>query len=122
MSNFCPDQSYRLIVARPLQQSKNSSAAHPFPLDGSIGCFRDYPQGAVVWSATEPVHSLFMILRGEVEISVLGYDSHETVLRFVKPGELCGLLSFCEQKARRAHSTARATAPTAALELSRDQV
>jgi CRP-like cAMP-binding protein len=90
------------------------------PSDGSLGTPRLFRKGSNLWTRTKPAGSIFVVSRGEVEIIVPGHRSHETVIRVVKPGEICGLFSLCSERRAAAHTTGRATVPTEVLEIAAD--
>lgn len=91
------------------------------PSDGSLGRERTYEKGSLLWSQNKPCGSVFVLKRGEVEVCVQGSNRHETTVRIVKPGELCGFVSFCKDRSDRSHTTARATVRTTVVEIPVDE-
>ncbi|HZU24061.1 MAG TPA: Crp/Fnr family transcriptional regulator [Bryobacteraceae bacterium] len=86
------------------------------PSDGSLGRIRTYRRGAVLWSRASPISSVFVVRRGEVEVTVPGFSTG-TVVRRVRTGEVCGLFSFCEARQQTPHSTGRASVRCEVLEI-----
>jgi CRP-like cAMP-binding protein len=94
-----------------------SSFLEFLPSDGSLGKHRTYRRGAILWSRHKRADSIFVVKRGEIEIVVPGHKSHETVIRLVKPGEICGLFCLFVNARESAHTTGRATVRTDVLEI-----
>ena len=88
------------------------------PADGSLGRICTYRKGALLWSRDAPISSVFVVRRGEIEVFVPG-PGEGTVVRRVKPGEICGLLSFSDARKERAHSAGRASVRTEVLQIPR---
>lgn len=83
---------------------------------GSVrGRTRVFQKGALLWARGQASQSLFLVKRGEVEIVVPGHKSRDTVIRVVKPGEICGLA--CLNRGRKPATTGRALVQTEALEI-----
>jgi CRP/FNR family transcriptional regulator, cyclic AMP receptor protein len=87
------------------------------PSIGYLGTDRTYRKGTILWSRHKPAHSILIVKRGEIEIIVPGHKSHETVIRLVKPGEICGLFCFSRTAKDSAHTTGRATVRSDVLEI-----
>jgi len=86
------------------------------PNDGSLGRICAYRKGAFLWSRDTPISSVFVVRRGEIEILVPGPGTG-TVVRRVRPGEICGLFSFCESRKNQAHTSGRASVRTEVLQI-----
>lgn len=89
------------------------------PTDGSLGSEHTYRKDTVLWSRDQPAGTVYVVKRGEIEIIVPGHRGHETVIRIVKPGEICGLFCLCADRKDSAHTTGRTTMRTDVLEIQR---
>jgi len=87
------------------------------PRDGSLGRIRRYAKGADVWQPDDPADRIFFLRRGRVAILTATPDERPVVLRKVEPDQPLGELCVCAGRARTRATTARALAPSEALEI-----
>jgi uncharacterized membrane protein len=79
-----------------------------------------FKAGQIIYRETEIGGTLYILLTGEVELSVADDDGKKVALDALKPGEFCGELSLLDGGNRSA--TATATQPTRTLVLKRDHL
>src|SRR5581483_8832291 len=104
--------NYRLVSSL----SYTGFKAELLPSDGSLGRVCTYRKGAFLWNRDAPISSVFVVRHGEIEITVPAAASG-AVIRRVKPGEVCGLFGFCEDRQKRAHSAGRAAVRCEVLQI-----
>jgi len=107
----------RLLSSLPTNSLPgNGFRADLLPMDGSLGRVCTYRKGAFLWTRDGPISSVFVVRHGEIEITVPAPGSG-TVIRRVKPGEVCGLFGFCQDRQRRAHTAGRAAVRCEVLQI-----
>jgi CRP/FNR family transcriptional regulator, cyclic AMP receptor protein len=52
-----------------------------------------YPANAVVFSENDPAHGVFLVLEGEIKLSMNSSDGRRLILRIARKGEMIGLTS-----------------------------
>ena len=54
---------------------------------------RHYPRGNILYYHGDPSAILYVVLEGQVKISVISEDGREVVVAFMRPGGVCGLIA-----------------------------
>lgn len=68
----------------------------------ALGARRRFPAGATLFLEGDQAHEAFLLLRGEVKVSVGSVDGREIVLDVFEPGRLLGELSVVDGRPRSA--------------------
>lgn len=65
---------------------------------GAMALGRSYPAGKVVFSEKEPAPGIYIVLEGEVKLSMNSSDGRRLILRIARKGEILGLASALSGK------------------------
>ncbi len=87
------------------------------PRDGAHGRVRRYRKTAPIWRPDDRADSIFFLLSGQVTVGTSDAQGHEIILRVIDAGEPFGELCFCGGPAEARQTTARAGAPSEAVEI-----
>ena len=68
----------------------------------ALGARRRFPAGTTLFMEGDRAHEAFLLLRGEVKVSVVSVDGREVVLDVFEPGRLLGELSVVDGRPRSA--------------------
>src|SRR5438874_8998126 len=61
---------------------------------------RTFPRKAVVYFPDQPGESVLLLTRGRVKLMALTPDGRETILAFIEPGEVFGVLAVLDDAPR----------------------
>jgi CRP/FNR family transcriptional regulator, cyclic AMP receptor protein len=67
-----------------------------------LGARRRYPSGSTLFLEGDPAHEVFVLLTGDVKVSVGSADGREVILDVVEPGALLGELAVIDGRPRSA--------------------
>ncbi len=65
---------------------------------GSMAFASSYPAGVILFSEKDPAPGLYIVLEGEVKLSMNSSDGRRLILRIAKKGEILGLASALSGK------------------------
>jgi CRP/FNR family transcriptional regulator len=65
---------------------------------GAMAIAVNYPSGRIVFSEKEPAASIYVVLDGEVKLSMNSSDGRRLILRIARKGEILGLASILSGK------------------------
>src|SRR5919199_1488620 len=85
-----------------------------------FGAVRRFARGATLVRAGEPAHTVYLVRRGEVRISLLTEDGRETTTAVVGPGQIVGISALLGRPIY--HAFAEALVPTEAWSLSAERL
>lgn len=84
-----------------------------------LGRVREYPSGAVVFNQGDSGDALYVIIEGQLRISLVSPSGEESTLALMGPGEACGDLALLDGRPRSA--SAIATGHTRTLVITREE-
>lgn len=79
----------------------------------SMGRFRNFPSGEVLFCLEDPAKEVFLLIQGRVKTTQVTKNGEEVILRLESPGDLIGSLGMVSQG--RHNSTAQAIEESKAL-------
>lgn len=80
--------------------------------------FQSFERHDVLFDADDPAPVLYVVVEGQIKVSLFGVNGDETILNLLGPGDLLGELAIFEPNATRS-ATATAVEPTTVLALQR---
>jgi CRP/FNR family cyclic AMP-dependent transcriptional regulator len=62
----------------------------------SIAVCHEYPKNNVLFHQDDPARAVFLVLRGEVKITLINEEAREVIVSLVRPGGLVGLIAILD--------------------------
>jgi CRP-like cAMP-binding protein len=69
---------------------------------------KSYPKNSVILFEDDPGDALYIVLRGQVKVVLIGEDGREVILSILKDGDFFGEMSLIDDQPRSAHVIAMA--------------
>lgn len=85
---------------------------------GRLATFQTFDRHDVLFDADDPAPVLYVVVEGQIKVSLYGVNGDETILNLLAPGDLLGELAIFDPHATRS-ATATAVEPTTVLALQR---